>query len=315
MEVGFLVMEIQVSTLLMIDHNTASNDGGGLLIHSNTTTTIQNSVFFENSASVGGGLCAYGSVNMFYSNLETNSALYGGGLALNAVTSSGKFNNMVITGNSASTGYGGGIYTYGAPNTSFINLLLYNNSALNGGGMANYGGSEPVIINATIAKNWATSSGDAIYNYQSSPYITNAILWENVHLYPEEEIIDFVNDGPYSQPSISNTILEQGCPSSATCTNVFSSDPLFIDAPNDNFHLQNTSPAIERGDNAALPEGITIDLDGNTRIIGASVDLGVYEAQYISSGILSTWIKMHLELSMMGARGLMLLLIYKLGLS
>lgn len=43
-----------------------------------------------------------------------------------------------------------------------------------------------------------------------------------------------------------------------------------------------TSPAIDAGDNADVPSGLTEDLDGNTRIADGgsgteTVDLGVYE--------------------------------------
>ena len=98
---------------------------------------------------------------------------------------------------------------------------------------------------------------------------------------------------------------------------VLFSDPQFVDAANDNLRLQLSSPAIDAGDNAALSEEITTDLDGNPRFVdipGVSdtgngtppiVDLGVYEAQYVSTGIIM-WIKMLPGLlPIMGARGLM----------
>jgi len=50
-------------------------------------------------------------------------------------------------------------------------------------------------------------------------------------------------------------------------------------------HLQTASPAIDTGDNAAVPVGVTTDLDGNLRFIDgdgdriAVVDIGAYEWQ------------------------------------
>ncbi len=83
-------------------------------------------------------------------------------------------------------------------------------------------------------------------------------------------------------------------------TGNISDDPRFIDANgpdnisgtfDDNLTLASDSPAIDAGDNTALPadtydldndgntsEPIPVDLAGNSRIIGQAVDLGAYEA-------------------------------------
>jgi hypothetical protein len=52
-----------------------------------------------------------------------------------------------------------------------------------------------------------------------------------------------------------------------------------VDAANDNLRLQDTSPAINAGNNAALPPGLLTDLDGNPRFVGVFVDMGAYENQ------------------------------------
>jgi len=53
--------------------------------------------------------------------------------------------------------------------------------------------------------------------------------------------------------------------------------PLYVDAPHGNYHLQASSPAIDAGDDAAVPADLTTDLDGSPRIQGAHVDIGAYE--------------------------------------
>src|SRR6516162_912985 len=61
-----------------------------------------------------------------------------------------------------------------------------------------------------------------------------------------------------------------------------SADPLFVDPPNGDFHLQSLSPAIDAGDNAA-PFMPMVDFDGNTRIVAGHaggpvvVDIGAFE--------------------------------------
>lgn len=54
-------------------------------------------------------------------------------------------------------------------------------------------------------------------------------------------------------------------------------NPMFVSSTD--FHLQQTSPAINSGNNTDVPSDITIDLDGNQRIFGARVDMGAYEYQ------------------------------------
>ena len=55
---------------------------------------------------------------------------------------------------------------------------------------------------------------------------------------------------------------------------IYSADPMFVGAPN--YHLQAGSPCIDAGFNA--PDLPARDIDGDARIIGPTVDMGVDEA-------------------------------------
>jgi len=58
-----------------------------------------------------------------------------------------------------------------------------------------------------------------------------------------------------------------------------------VDLANGDYHLKDTSPCIDAGDNSLVPSGVTTDLDGNPRIVDGNndgkpvVDIGAYEKQ------------------------------------
>jgi hypothetical protein len=58
-------------------------------------------------------------------------------------------------------------------------------------------------------------------------------------------------------------------------TGNISSDPLYINAFHGNLRLASNSPCIDAGSNAAV--SVSTDLDGNSRILNNTVDMGAYE--------------------------------------
>jgi hypothetical protein len=55
-----------------------------------------------------------------------------------------------------------------------------------------------------------------------------------------------------------------------------SENPLFVDAAGGDFHLMPDSPCVDTG-NSAVASADGVDIDGNERIIGSSVDRGADE--------------------------------------
>jgi hypothetical protein len=56
------------------------------------------------------------------------------------------------------------------------------------------------------------------------------------------------------------------------------SDPHFVDAAKNDFHLQSDSPALAGGTTDNIPLG-QLDLEGSPRVKSAKIDLGCYQRQ------------------------------------
>ncbi|MBN1813913.1 MAG: hypothetical protein JXA14_18900 [Anaerolineae bacterium] len=190
-----------------------------------------------------------------------------------------------------------------------VNVIFSGNRAnTSGGGMCNNGdegSSSPVLVNVTFSGNQADYGG-GMYNggYQvaSSPALTNVILWGNQAVNGAQ----IHNSGSVST-SVSYSLVQGGCPTGATCSNLLDADPQFVRDPDPgdgdwttpddddygDLRLRPGSPAIDAGDNSAVPTAITTDLDGNPRFVDVStvpdtgngtqpiVDMGAYEVQWL----------------------------------
>ncbi|HEX2971648.1 MAG TPA: right-handed parallel beta-helix repeat-containing protein, partial [Tepidisphaeraceae bacterium] len=185
--------------------------------------------------------------------------------------------NCIFRGNSSSW-YGGGMANDASSPRTTNCVFSNNNASTSGGGVYNVASSSPVLDNCTFSGNSA-NSGSAISYSSSSPTITNCIIWGNT-------------SGSYQ---LSGT----GTPTIAYCdiqgrvtgTGSIDADPQFLRNPSagrdgkwatadddyGDLRLRSASPAINVGNDAAVPSGIATDLAGNPRIAGSKVDLGAYE--------------------------------------
>ncbi len=226
----------------------------------------------NNENFLGGGMSNNTLCNHTISNCRfvENAAFFGGGM-VNSGSSSPLITNCIFSGNSAiAGGVGGGILNLTGCTPSIINSLFSGNSANAGGAIFN-DFATPTIINCTFYGNIAIL-GSAINDNNASSTIMNCILWGNGN-----EIGN--NSSPPS--NVINSIIQGGFTPCINCPGGDGDvDPFFLDAPNGDFTLQQCSPAIDAGDNNALPAGIVTDLGGNPRFFNnGTVDLGAYEYQ------------------------------------
>jgi hypothetical protein len=251
----------------------AAQAGGGML-NSNSNPVLTNVTFSGNTASGmgsgGGGMFNYDNSSPTLTNVtfSSNTAQSGGGMY--NFDSSPTLTNVIFSGNAAQAG--GGMFN---ENSSPIltNVIFSGNAVtVSGGGMANFNGSNPNLINVTFSGNTA-SSGGGMANNNSNPTLTNVIIWNSVG----GSIID-----SFSTPDVTYSNIQDGY----TGTGNINANPLFVDADgpdntvgtlDDNLRLQSGSPSINTGNNAAVPTGVTTDLEGKPRIQNGTVDMGAYE--------------------------------------
>jgi len=282
--------------------------GGGISNFDNSNAKLRNVTFNNNTAGIfGGGMDnSSSSPNLTHVTFHNNSALQGGGIS-NLLNSSPTLTNVVFYDNSA-TSSGGGIYNseshplltnltfYGnSANTGggiynnkshplLTNLTFYGNSANNGGGISNVE-SHPLLTNLTFYGNFAYNNGGGIDNLYSNPTLVNCILWGDSAT-SGSEIANFGS----SAPVVSYSLVQGGY---AGVGNIHA-DPRFLNPSAGDLHLDLDSPAIDSGNNEAVPVGINSDLDGAPRFVDIAsvpdtgngtppiVDRGAYEA----SGVL-----------------------------
>jgi len=243
--------------------------GGGVWAES-ITAVISNCFITGNSANERGGGAKDGTLSYctLTGNRSTGTSGRGGGAGF--FDKSGVLNHCVLIGNSAN-GSGGGVMSGtlnhcllignsarfdggGTFASTLYNCVLTGNSANEGGGTS---GGE--LNNCTLAANTAHNhSGGA-----DGGKLINCIVYFNTA----------ITNGPnYTGSQIDYTCTT---PLPAGDGNL-SSEPQFVNLLTGDLRLQVSSPCIDQGINQSWMFETT-DLDGNTRIINSTVDIGAYE--------------------------------------
>ena len=244
---------------------------------SNTITQVSGSGY-----TAGVGMSYHAEVTDCYIayNIGGN---YGGGLNCGGGGSGGCMaSNCVIMYNSANTGGGVMVGT---------KALLTDCTVVSNSHAAYIGGSEAEIRNCLFAENSAglsQASGDVrimnctIVNNGNTGLALGhgALTWDPV-AHVENSIITGHSSDNYkllsSYPEITFT---NSCttplPSEPYDTGNITNAPLFADESTGDYRLTSPSPCVNTGVARAWMTG-AVDLDGNPRLVGTTVDMGAYE--------------------------------------
>ncbi|NQY28649.1 MAG: fibronectin type III domain-containing protein, partial [Flavobacteriaceae bacterium] len=156
-----------------------------------------------------------------------------------------------------------------------VNSLFYNNTSLNNASCLYLGASssgnatgvEVDVINSTFTNNIGVNGNVITMVQASNTTIQNSIIYGNT----DGSVTGVPIAITTSFSVVNNSIIELGMLGGTN------TDPLFVDTLNNNYTLKIGSPAINTGSNASLPVTIVEDLNGNSRTVDTTVDMGSFE--------------------------------------
>ncbi|MFG0306151.1 MAG: choice-of-anchor Q domain-containing protein [Phycisphaerales bacterium JB040] len=277
----------------------SSQNGGGIFA-TGADTLVTGSSFVGNTASsFGGAMRRAGgltnSFDVFDCEFDSNSAITGGAIELFVTTAGPTFERCAFRNNQANS-FGGAIANLAQGMTVASCLFEGNTAGSEAGaiGTSSNGTATPGpdIVNSTVVDNFAPIGGGvSSLSSVGLARVLNSIVWGNT----DNGGAGFeaqVNQSRLTTPntftvehSLVMGLVVAGPYDNGTNT---SADPEFVDGSLGDYRLSAISPAIDLGDNAFVPGGVTaLDLDGLARIVDGdfdgtpTVDAGAYE--FVSS--------------------------------
>jgi hypothetical protein len=259
--------------------NEGPKEGAGMY-NEDANATLVDCTFTENGSTHedGGGMASVRTKLLLCDcNFAGNTADQDGGAMYNQDCDQMKLYQCRFKTNTAQDD-GGAIFNENCDYMLLVNCAFLKNEAIAGwgGGLHNVFCNRPRLVNCTFTEN-ESQEGGAIYNGYGAGLmkIDNCILWKDTAPYgPEISLEECDLDINYS-------ILQGGEPNIFVWGNVsiHGEDYLLTDDPmmdSEGYITSPNSPAIDAGDNAALPICVTTDLSGGPRRVG-TVDIGAYE--------------------------------------
>ena len=266
--------------------------GGGVVVTDYATATILSNQVVSNTAisGAGGGIRLSRAQATIAGNfIQSNLALGGGGIEASWQSCADVYSNT-ITGNRATAWGGGGVRLtdYAIANVD-RNRIMNNAIGGSGGGVAVGNGSIVTVTNSVIALN-AGSDSDGIVVWaggdDSNVWIINNTIVSNSAegiqadkgtVLARNNIIYGNNGGIHNYQSGAtvasdhNAFWNNGWDYANVTPGAgdISTDPLFVDAANGDYHLQGGSPCIDAGTGTGAP---LVDFEGDPRPLDGDLD-------------------------------------------
>jgi predicted outer membrane repeat protein len=283
--------------------------GGGALFISRGSPTMEGCVFDANTANrVGGGVGLHRSpariVRCDFTNNRAEDDGLGGALgdmsADFATPERARIESCRFINNTAlGSGGGGAVYT-ALTDSVYANCIMLANHAENaGGGVYADNGASVEFHSTAVVGNTATRRAAGVYEFSEvgdAYFFVNCIVWGNRCVDPVELNENMVSEN--GNIALYDTILEDGVERPVFAFDIsrlLDADPRFTDtvgpdgvafSGDEDLRPAPDSPAIDAGNSARVPEGVTTDLDAKPRFMDAPTipDSGVGPAPVIDIG-------------------------------
>jgi M6 family metalloprotease-like protein len=247
------------------------DDGGGLYGDYYTAPIIRNCTIVGNTAQRGGAIFLAQSDAVLEGNsiLTNTASQYGGGILVLYA------DNAALTGNvfRANQAYqGGGAYLYGSDSHLINNVIADNTTTSNGSGLY-IRNAAPQLWHTTLARN-TSGSGSGIYLENSMAVLMNTILvGHTIGLNAPTGSTATLTATLWGSGAWANITDWSGGGSVSVGSVNIHADPAFWSPATGDYHLDQSSAAIDQGVNA----GIATDMDHQVRPNGSAPDLGADE--------------------------------------
>jgi len=274
-------------------HNSTGSNGGAMR-NIDSSPTLTNCTFIGNSARYGGGMNSHTTHDsqtpcdllLTKCTFSRNKSRVNGG-GMYSYHASAMLTNCTFIGNSAEYN-GGGMHNHGT-SAMLTNCTLTSNWASQfGGGMHNWNQSDVNLTNCIFSGNSAGSGGAICNRRDCNPTLTSCILWGNAATQGDNICLalyhwagqTFTAGITVSYSDVeggdAGVHVETGCTLNWGEGNI-DTDPLFVDPVVGDYHLSVGSPCIDAGDPAYIPFFGETDIDGEPRVMGGRVDMGIDE--------------------------------------
>jgi len=253
-----------------LEYNAAGSNGGGVNFNSGYMDAV-NSIFHHNQAvGDGGGIANSGFLNITSDYGSCNP--HAGPCSLFS-------ENEANLGDETGTNTGGAIYN--SLNLTVKHTVFISNTAEFGGAIyqSNTSASGTVENSLFYDNSTSASSGAAVRVFDGNFEAKHLTLANNTSApafsASASSSVDVFNSIAYLNPSggfDGSGFNSYSCNLDQSFTVGPVADPLFVDASSDDYHLLSSSPAID-----VCSTGLPIDLDGVSRPLNISYDMGVFE--------------------------------------
>jgi hypothetical protein len=263
--------------------NGNATTGGGIYAY-DASPSIANNIIISNQASTGAGIACSKSTLLIESNLIQNNFATTRGGGISSSSSSALIRKNRIIGNTDGMLGGSGINMSLDRGTVVSDNLIFAN--INQSSLFFVGVGLFVVSTADCSIRNNTIVWNDTYGYTQSEGAEVQSL-QNTNLTIANNIIAFATYGIYSskdnQPVylnncvFGNSLNYSNIPDQTGSNGNISVDPGFVDnSIHPDFHLSAASACRDAGENSLVPTGAS-DLEGGTRILGGTVDIGALE--------------------------------------